>query len=339
MTENVVQFEQLTEAATVAGALRVDRDARRIENVVLCGPASKNGYRYSESALSEAVSAKLYDNAAVYLNHASDPDRPNQRDVRDRAATVESARMADGRVRGDLVVMTNAAGDELLNLAESDAVGVGCSHTALARRSEDGREVIAIEQVRSVDVVAFPATTQRLSESEQLTEADEPAGGATVGGSAEDDEEPALTLDAINDAIGSHFEQFRGEFGERFAGIEQRIESLEKGAAMADEQKPETADETPDTAGTQESEKFDAFDAAKLLEESGASVTAARMKAVCNADAADRKEVAESFKAPEPVRESVADEKPKSPITVTEGEGNEQKTRSGFEQVCTPSVN
>ncbi|MDQ3330501.1 MAG: hypothetical protein M3552_07595 [Planctomycetota bacterium] len=156
--------EHLTEhVSDWRDAVVVERENRTIRNVALAGAASKNGYRYSESALKAAT--PLYENVPVFLDHPSSPHRPRDRSARDLAGSVSKARYEAGRLRGDLHTLDTEAGRTLLALAEADGPGVGMSHVVLAERSSDGAIVERIVEVVSVDAVAFPATTSTFRES------------------------------------------------------------------------------------------------------------------------------------------------------------------------------
>lgn len=152
--------EQSTEWRSEA---RVDRGARLVRNVALAGPASKNGYRYAESALRDG--AALYERKPVFLDHAADPRRPQERSTRDLVGSVIHPRFEGGRIRGDIQVLDTEAGQTFLSLVESDAPGVGMSHVVLAERGGDGTLVERIHDVISVDAVIGPATTTTFRES------------------------------------------------------------------------------------------------------------------------------------------------------------------------------
>lgn len=141
----------------------VERGARLVRNVALAGPASKNGYRYAEAALREG--APLYDRKPVFLDHAADSRRPQERSTRDLVGSVIQPRFEGGRIRGDIQVLDTEAGQTFLSLVESDAPGVGMSHVVLAERGSDGTIVERIHDVISVDAVIGPATTTTFRES------------------------------------------------------------------------------------------------------------------------------------------------------------------------------
>ena len=177
----VVQ-ERLHEAPQPPESVVVEADSRLVRNVVLVGSESKNGYRYRSEAL--AAAASLYEDKPVFLDHAADPTQPRRRSARDLVGTLRRVRFeadAGGRLRGDVHVLDTESGRTFLALCEADGTGVGMSHVVLARRSADRRHVETIEQVVSVDAVAFPATTTSFREQSEADAA------AAVGGEHETD--------------------------------------------------------------------------------------------------------------------------------------------------------
>lgn len=141
----------------------VERETRLVRNVALTGRESRNGYAYSESALREAVS--LYERKPVFLDHAPDRGRPQERSTRDLVGSIVNARYEDGRIRGDIRVLETESGQTFLSLVESETPGVGMSHVVLAERGADGLTVERIRDVISVDAVVGPATTRTFRES------------------------------------------------------------------------------------------------------------------------------------------------------------------------------
>ncbi len=146
-------------------SLSIDSQARLVLNVALTGPDSKNGYRYSESALREAV--PLYDQKPVFLDHAPDRLKPRDRSTRDLVGNIINPRYEDGRIRGDIRVLETESGRTFLALANTNLLGVGMSHVVLAQRSTDGSTVESIRDVVCVDAVINPATTQTFRESQE----------------------------------------------------------------------------------------------------------------------------------------------------------------------------
>jgi hypothetical protein len=143
----------------------VEPQQRLVRNVALAGRESKNGYAYSEAALQGAVA--LYEHKPVFLDHAADKSRPQERSTRDLVGSIVNARFETGRIRGDIRVLDTESGRTFLALAESDAPGVGMSHVVLAERNGDGATVEKIHDVISVDAVVGPATTRTIRESRE----------------------------------------------------------------------------------------------------------------------------------------------------------------------------
>jgi hypothetical protein len=160
--------ESLQEFCSSRGiALRIDRDAGLLRGVKLLGLSSKNGREYPDATLARAAS--LYDGAKVNVNHPKGhPLAP--RDYQDRLGTIRNviARPGEG-LFGDLQYNPkHALAEQLLWDAEHAPENVGFSHNVQARTTKRGDQTIVEEilAVQSVDLVADPATTRGLFESE-----------------------------------------------------------------------------------------------------------------------------------------------------------------------------
>jgi hypothetical protein len=145
--------------------LRVDRGAGVIRGVKLLGLSSRNGRRYREKALVEAVG--LYEGAKVNINHPKGhPLSP--RDYQDRLGEIRGVLFRAGEgLFGDLHFNPkHALSEQLMWDAEHAPQNVGLSHNVLARttRAGDRMAVEAIAKVQSIDLVADPATTAGLFE-------------------------------------------------------------------------------------------------------------------------------------------------------------------------------
>lgn len=148
-------------------ALRVDRTAGVIRGVKLLGLRSKNGRRYQENALAEAIG--LYEGAKVNINHPKGhPLSP--RDYQDRLGVISGVEFRPNQgLFGDLHFNPkHALSEQLMWDAEHAAQNVGLSHNVLARTTRQGDETVveAITKVQSIDLVADPATTRGLFEQE-----------------------------------------------------------------------------------------------------------------------------------------------------------------------------
>ncbi len=150
-------------------SLRSDAGRGVLRGVKLLGLRSRNGRRYAEGALREAIG--LYEGAKVNVNHPRrDPLAP--RDYRDRLGIVRNVRFerASG-LFGDLHYNPkHALAEQLTWDADHAPENVGLSHNVLARtrRESDGVVVEAITRVQSVDLVADPATTAGLFEQQEI---------------------------------------------------------------------------------------------------------------------------------------------------------------------------
>jgi len=155
-------MERLQEIASI-GAARVDRAAGLIRGVKILGPESRNGRTYSAEALRRAAS--LYEGKAVNVDHV-EPDQ--RRSYADRIGKLSNVRATEGGLFGDLQVNPkHPLGEQVLWDAEHSPASVGLSHDATGRTSRrDGRVIVEeITSVRSVDLVAEPASTSGLFES------------------------------------------------------------------------------------------------------------------------------------------------------------------------------
>ena len=147
----------------------VDAEAAVIRGVKLIGSRSKNGRDYPAQVLRDAV--PLYEGVRVNVDH---PDKPNTpRRVSDRIGLIKSARYVEGNspgVYGDLHYNPkHSLAGQIGWEAEHNPGALGLSHNASLRMGlkRDGRDQVeAIGAVRSVDLVADPATTQGFFEHE-----------------------------------------------------------------------------------------------------------------------------------------------------------------------------
>jgi len=169
---------------------RVDADAGIIHGVKVLGFYSKNGREYPADTLRRAV--PLYESARVNINHPARPGEP--RDYRDRLGEICRVRFQEGAgLFADLRFNPkHELAQRLVWDAEHAPRNLGLSHNVLAKvRREGGRTVVEeIEQVLSVDVVADPAGTQGLFESQSAAGAAMPENGH--GGAGQEDSPPGV---------------------------------------------------------------------------------------------------------------------------------------------------
>lgn len=151
--------------------LSIDREKAVVRGVKILGLESKNGRSYSPSAIRAA--AGLYEGAKVNVDHPKGrADEP--RSYGDRFAALSGVHYREGEgLFGDLRYNPkHPIAEQFLHDAEHAPGNVGLSHNVKARLARGttagGKPVVEqIESVTSVDLVADPATTNSLYESEQ----------------------------------------------------------------------------------------------------------------------------------------------------------------------------
>lgn len=155
---------RLLEFSSSAGApLRVDRERGMIYGVKVLGVESANRRTYLPEALRKA--ATLYEGVAVNVDHVGSG---TMRSYRDRIGKLSNIRFNGDGLYGDLLVNPkHPLAEQLFWDAEHCPSNVGLSHDAKGRTTiRDGKVIVeGIESVRSVDLVAEPATTKSLYES------------------------------------------------------------------------------------------------------------------------------------------------------------------------------
>jgi hypothetical protein len=193
--------------------LRVDREEGVIRGVKLLGLSSRNGRRYRETALIEAIG--LYEGAKVNINHPKGhPLSP--RDYQDRLGVVRGVQFRTGEgLFGDLHFNPrHILSEQLVWDAEHAPQNVGMSHNVLARTKQQGNDtfVEAITKVQSIDLVADPATTSGLYEQAE--------GDGSLGTAQSATDAPSS---AVIESIT--LEQLRRERPELISEIEQVYDS------------------------------------------------------------------------------------------------------------------
>lgn len=159
------------------GKFTVDRASRTIKNAKFIGYESQNKHGHADVDGSEYVregireAKPLYEGAQVYLDHPAGRNGRAERSVRDLAGRLANNRdEAEGGFT-DIRCNSTAAGNLLLDLAESDPESFGLSHNAEGKSRVDRkrRKVVieSIDKVHSVDVVTRPATTKNVRESQE----------------------------------------------------------------------------------------------------------------------------------------------------------------------------
>lgn len=146
---------------------KVDRQGGVLWGVKVLGLLSRNRRQYQEDALRRAV--PLYEGAKVNINHPpQDPTQP--RDYRDRLGFLRNVhyRPAEGLFADLHFNPKHELAERLVWDAQHAPQNVGLSHNVLAQVESQGEisVVTEIHRVVSVDLVADPATTNGLFESQ-----------------------------------------------------------------------------------------------------------------------------------------------------------------------------
>ncbi len=147
-------------------SMRVDARSGVIRGVKILGLQSRNGRTYLPKAIDSA--AQLYENAKVNVNHPKgNPTGP--RDYQDRIGVIRNVvvRTGEGLFADFQFNPKHVLAEQLAWDAEHAPENVGFSHNVQAQTTRRGRQVVveAITRVQSVDLVADPATTAGLFES------------------------------------------------------------------------------------------------------------------------------------------------------------------------------
>ena len=167
MTTETVTTEILHESVlTASDAVRIDREAGIIFGVKIIGCESRNGRHYPNDTLRNAL--PLYENSKVNLDHP-DGDPRKSRSYRARFGVIRNVQLREneGLFADFWFNPKHSMAEQLLWDAEHAPDNVGFSHNveAVVKRDKTSVLVEKIVSVRSVDLVADPATTQGLFES------------------------------------------------------------------------------------------------------------------------------------------------------------------------------
>ena len=161
---------KLLERANSSPGLEVDRTNHVIKGVKILGLESVNRRRYTPEACQAAI--PLYEGIPVNADHPErDPKQP--RSIRDRIGDLINVRFVEGKgLYGDLRYNpAKPIAKELVYWAKKLPHCVGLSHNATGQGDDDAQGVFVVEEiteVRSVDLVADPATTRSLSEGRNM---------------------------------------------------------------------------------------------------------------------------------------------------------------------------
>ncbi len=143
----------------------VDRKSGLISGVKILGLESRNGRSYLPEAIRQA--AGLYEGKRVNVDHSRSAD---SRSYRDRMGRLQNVAAREDGLYGDLFVNPqHVLAEQLFWDAENSPENVGLSHDVSGKvtRRAGKATVESIDAVRSVDLVAEPATTAGLFEDEE----------------------------------------------------------------------------------------------------------------------------------------------------------------------------
>src|SRR6185437_10756977 len=165
----------------VAATPRLDAEKGIVYGVKLLGRVSKNGHRYSDRALRDAKS--VYESNVVNLDHPPNRNATAERGVRERFGIIRNPESVitgndetDGVYGEHHFPLKHSYTPEYLEILERFPQSVGFSHNAVVTESvQDGKVIFdSVERARSVDLVANPATTRGIFESEGSMNPDDP---------------------------------------------------------------------------------------------------------------------------------------------------------------------
>jgi hypothetical protein len=143
----------MLEGASLAGNI--------IKNVHVCGLVSQNGRVYLSEGLKTAV--PLYENVDVYLNHGE-----GERKVEDKLGWLTGAHFREGSGVWANEFHLNPMHEAFSKIkwwAEHNPAKLGFSHVIAGKSNPEQTIVSEIAKVKSVDLVAQPATVAGLHES------------------------------------------------------------------------------------------------------------------------------------------------------------------------------
>ena len=202
--ENVLEFCDLSSPRR-----KIDKENGVVSGVKILGVKSRNNRIYPLETLRDA--APLYENAKVNVNHP-DGSPTESRKYQDRVGSIKNVTLQENGLYGDFHFNPkHPLAEQMLWDAEKAPENFGFSHNVEAVvRLENGAQIVdKIVRVRSVDLVADPATTSGLFESERATPTIAPVNAADVDASAPNDATCAArlqTLESERDAATQRFE-------------------------------------------------------------------------------------------------------------------------------------
>ncbi|MEA1950727.1 MAG: hypothetical protein U9N87_05050 [Planctomycetota bacterium] len=208
--------------------MRVDRGGGIIRGVKILGRNSRNGRRYPTQTLLRAV--ELYEGAKVNVNHAKGA-AAGPRDYQDRIGAIRGVRVRpeEGLFADFHFNPKHALAEQLIWDAQHAPENVGFSHNVRAKtvRRGDQVEVESIDKVQSVDLVADPATTAGLFESQPEEE---------DGNDSSDADQSALdrlTVESLRIARPDLVEQLLSQSRDELQSLRRELKELRESASSA----------------------------------------------------------------------------------------------------------
>ncbi len=165
MTRRRDLFESMDFTEGADGKPRLDKEAGIAFGVKILGPVSAHGYGYTDACMLGAC--PLYEGKAVNVDHPQDRKQLGaSRSYRDRFGKLHNVRYVESRgLFGDLHYnKKHELAEQFEYDVEHDPSNLGLSHNASGVGSAKGDFVESITKVRSVDLVADPATNLSLFE-------------------------------------------------------------------------------------------------------------------------------------------------------------------------------
>jgi hypothetical protein len=159
-----MMIETICESCGIGVEPKIDRKAGVIHGVKIIGNHSRNGRHYPNSVLADAVG--LYEGAKVNLDHTEGAAKPRRYSERFGLIQNVALKEDDGLYADFLFNANHPLAGQFLWDAEHSPGNVGFSHHVEAQIRRNGNDVLVekITAVRSVDLVADPATTSGLFE-------------------------------------------------------------------------------------------------------------------------------------------------------------------------------
>lgn len=150
-----------------SSGVKINASPGVLQGVKILGFRSHNGNRYTSQALQAAK--PLYEGIKVNVNHPPHGQEKSPRDYRDRLGKVINVRLTESGLYGDFQYNPkHPLAEQLAWDAKHSPENLGFSHNAEGRGRKVGDEFLVEEilLVRSVDLVADPASTRGLFEAQ-----------------------------------------------------------------------------------------------------------------------------------------------------------------------------